>query len=196
MQQPSLKWMNLKPLWVKHHSGHLCLICASLWNHALVCIFTGMNRKSWLTPSAPKHANDLWCCNLDISLFVIDPSAPWQQQQTEPELWVSLKGNLTKRWPLCSDMNQLSKFYCFIILGCVNTTQPDHLQTHTHTHTNQETHSHTGTYKHRHAKTLASIFNCLKDKCLFIKRHQSILFGDWRNVVSCCVATKWLEKWG
>lgn len=78
-------------------------------------------------------------------------------------------------------MNQLSTFYCFIILYHINTQPPDHLQVHTHAHTRGTVSTHT----HRHVDTETTttlISHCLDDRCLFITRHPSILFGDWLNV--------------
>lgn len=78
-------------------------------------------------------------------------------------------------------MNQLSKFYCFIIPRGVNTQPPtpqtyDHLQPHICTHKSMDTcaHVHTGA---------ALISDCPDDRCLSITRHQSILFEDKPKVV-------------
>lgn len=83
-------------------------------------------------------------------------------------------------------MNQLSKFYCFIILQRINTQPPTArppTSTHKCTHTRESERMHT--HRHRRVDTQytgALISDCLDDRCLFITRHQSIVFGDWPNV--------------
>lgn len=41
----------------------------------------------------------------------------------------------------------------------------------------------------------ASILDCLDDRCLFITRHQSILFWDWLNLFFMPLAVLLLNYW-
>ena len=89
-------------------------------------------------------------------------------------------------------MNQLSEFYCFIILYHINTQHTaarpptsTHSRAYTHTHTHTHTRGRGSTHRHRSVDTQATtalISDCLDDRCVFITRHQSILFGDQLNV--------------